>query len=129
MNIYYLSDNTARLTPTTGSIRNIISNRVYKEVRCSVDAVSLYTDGYPNEAHVVRSVVRYSKYKIMLLAKALDLWEDLKAMLQQYNLQDSWANIVDIASDNEELQRALPFLYSTFGQETVDSVLRQAVAD
>lgn len=36
MNIYYLSDNMARLAPTTGSIRHVLSNRTYKEVRYPV---------------------------------------------------------------------------------------------
>lgn len=48
MNIYYLSDNMARLTPTTGSIRHVLSNRTYKEVRCPVDAIHMYTDGLPS---------------------------------------------------------------------------------
>ena len=51
MNIYYLSDNMARLTPTTGSIRHVLSNRTYKEVRCPLDAIHMYTDGHPNEGY------------------------------------------------------------------------------
>ena len=47
MNIYYLSDNMARLAPTAGSIRHVLSNRTYKEVRCPVDAIHMYTDGLP----------------------------------------------------------------------------------
>lgn len=43
MNIYYLSDNMARLTPTTGSIRHVLSNRTYKEVRCKASSPSSAT--------------------------------------------------------------------------------------
>ena len=73
--------------------------------------------------------VRYSKYKIQLATQSRGLWEQVKAAIAAAGLQDSWANIVDIASDNPELQRALPAIRETFGSETVDAVLRESIAD
>ena len=45
MNIYYLSDNMARLAPTTGSIRHVLSNRTYKEVRWPVGQAAIPRPG------------------------------------------------------------------------------------
>lgn len=128
MNIYYLSDNTVRLTPTTGSIRHVLSNRTYKEVRCPVDAIPMYTDGHPNEGRIVSSVVHYSKYKIQLACQKLGIWQDVKEAIAQSGFQDSWNNIVDISSDNQELQQALPAIREAFGPELVDRVLSESVA-
>ena len=48
-------------------------------------------------------VVRYSKYKIQLACQARGLWTAVKDAIAAANLQDSWSNIVDIASDNESI--------------------------
>ena len=128
MNIYYLSDNMARLAPTTGSIRHVLSNRTYKEVRCPVDSIHMYTDGHPNEGRIVSSVVRYSKYKIQLACQKLGIWQDVKEAIALSGFQDSWNNIVDICSDNQELQKALPAIRELFGSELVDRVLSESVA-
>jgi hypothetical protein len=42
---------------------------------------------------------------------------------------DSWSNIQDIASDNEELVAALPQIRNIFGSALVDQVLSESIAD
>jgi hypothetical protein len=73
--------------------------------------------------------VRYSKYKIQLACQARSLWDDVKAAIAAANLQDSWANIQDISSDNPELQAALPAIREHFGSDLVDEVLAESIAD
>ena len=74
-------------------------------------------------------VVRYSKYRIQLACQSRGLWEQVKAAIAAAGLQDSWANIQDIASDNPELQAALPTISEAFGSDTVDAVLAESIAD
>ena len=73
--------------------------------------------------------VRYSKYKIQLACQKRDLWEQVKGAIAAAHLEDSWANIQDIASDNPELVAALPAIRQAFGSELVDEVLSECVAD
>jgi hypothetical protein len=73
--------------------------------------------------------VRYSKYKIQLACQRRGLWEQVKGAIAQAGLQDSWSNIVDIASDNPELVSALPDIRKIFGSTLVDAVLAESVAD
>lgn len=73
--------------------------------------------------------VRYSKYKIQLACQKRNLWGDVKEAIANANLADSWANIVDIASDNPELQTALPAIKTAFGAATVEAVLAESIAD
>ena len=76
-----------------------------------------------------RPVVRYSKYKIQLSCQRLRLWEQVKEAVSSAGLTDSWYNIQDIASDNPELQSALPAIREAFGGELVDEVLAESIAD
>lgn len=72
-------------------------------------------------------VVRYSKYQIQLACQRRNLWEQVKGAVMAAGLQDSWSNIVDIASDNAELQAALPMIRELFGADVVDAVLAESV--
>ena len=72
-------------------------------------------------------VVRYSKYKIQLASQKRNLWEQVKSAIATAGLQDSWSNIVDIASDNEELDRALPAIRDMFGTDVVNAVLEESI--
>ena len=74
-------------------------------------------------------VVIYSKYKIQLATQARGLWVRVKDAIAKAGLQDSWSNIKDISSDNEELQRALPKIKQTFGEQLVEEVLSESIAD
>ena len=75
-------------------------------------------------------VVRYSKYKIQLACQSRGLWEQLKEKIAEAGLQDSWSNIVDISSDNDELKNvALPALRAAFGSDVVDAVLAESIAE
>lgn len=74
-------------------------------------------------------VIRYSKYKIQLACQKRNLWEAVKEAIANANLTDSWSNIVDIASDNPELQAALPNIKTAFGADTVEVVLAESIAD
>lgn len=70
-------------------------------------------------------VVRYSKYRIQLACQKRGIWEQVKAAISAAGMSDSWANIVDIASDNEELVAALPAIKEAFGAEVVEEVLSE----
>ena len=83
----------------------------------------------PEPAPEPPTVVIYSKYRIQLACQKRGIWEQLKAAIASDGLQDSWANIVDIASDNEEMQDALPDIRDLFGAELVEAVLAEAIAD
>jgi len=83
----------------------------------------------PSDGEGDPSVVRYSKYKIQLACQKRMLWERVKDAIADANLQDSWANIIDIRSDNPELQAALPDIEAVFGSETVAAVLAESVAE
>lgn len=74
-------------------------------------------------------VVRYSKYKIQLACQSRGLWEQVKSAIATAGLQDSWSNIVDIASDNPELRMALPAIKDLFGADVVDAVLAESIAE
>lgn len=74
-------------------------------------------------------IVIYSKYRIQRACQKRGIWEKLKESIASAGLQDSWANIVDIASDNRELKDALPDIRAAFGSDTVDAVLAEAIAD
>jgi len=73
--------------------------------------------------------VRYSKYRIQLACQKRGLWEQVKSAISSAELQDSWENIVDIASDNEELERALPTIKEQFGEDVVDAVLAESIVE
>ncbi|MBQ7649699.1 MAG: hypothetical protein IJS15_02005 [Victivallales bacterium] len=74
-------------------------------------------------------VVRYSKYKIQLACQSRGLWERVKEKIAAAGLQDSWSNIVDMASDNPELLVALPAIKEFFGADVVDAVLAESIAE
>ena len=74
-------------------------------------------------------VVRYSKYKIQIACQKRNLWEQVKEAIAAAGKADSWANIQDIASDNEELVAALPQIRNIFGSALVDQVLSESIAD
>ena len=74
-------------------------------------------------------VVRYSKYKIQLACQERGLWQDVKEAIANSGKQDSWDNIIDIRSDNEELKAVLPDIRTAFGSDVVDAVLSESVAD
>lgn len=86
-----------------------------------------YTD-IPEE-ETDESPVHYSKYKIQLACQKRGLWEQLKAAIASAGLSDSWNNIIDLSSDNQELLAALPGIRQAFGQDTVDAVLSESIAD
>ena len=73
--------------------------------------------------------VHYSKYKIQLACQSRNLWSQVKAMIESAGLTDSWNNIIDLASDNQELIAALPAIRQAFGTDVVDAVLAESVAD
>lgn len=77
----------------------------------------------------VRVVLHYSKYQIQLACQKRNLWNDVKEFIVNSGKQDSWNNILTIASDNEELQSVYPRICSIFGQETVDAVLAESVVE
>lgn len=74
-------------------------------------------------------VVRYSRYKIYLRLRELGLWETFQQALLDMGLVDSWYNITDIASDNPELQAALPRVREAFPSLDVDAELASCVAE
>lgn len=74
-------------------------------------------------------VVRYSKYKIQIACQKRNLWEQVKEAIAAAGKADSWSNIQDIASDNEELVAALPQIRNIFGSALVDQVLSESIAD
>lgn len=74
-------------------------------------------------------VVRYSRYKIYLRLRELGLWEMFQQALLDMGLVDSWYNITDIASDNLELQAALPRVREAFPSLDVDAELASCVAE
>ena len=73
--------------------------------------------------------VRYSKYKIQLACQKRGLWQQVKTAIHDAGMDDSWANIQDIASDNPELVAALPGIRQSFGTELVDEVLSESIAE
>lgn len=73
--------------------------------------------------------IHYSKYKIQLACQSRNLWSQVKAMIESAGLTDSWNNIIDLASDNQELNAALPAIRQAFGSDVVDAVLEESVAD
>ena len=73
--------------------------------------------------------VIYSKYKIQLACQSRGLWDRVKEAIAQAGLQDSWSNIQDISSENEELKRALPAIREKFGSDLVDKVLSESIAE
>lgn len=83
-------------------------------------------EAVPEPPPAVLPPARYSKYKIQLATQSRGLWEQVKSAIASAGLQDSWANIMDIASDNPELQAALPAIREAFGSDTVDAVLEEA---
>lgn len=74
-------------------------------------------------------VVEYSKYKIQLACQKRELWEQVKAAIAASGKQDSWDNIIDIASDNPELLAVLPAIKETFGEEVVEAVLQESIME
>lgn len=74
-------------------------------------------------------VVRYSKYRIQLACQKRGIWAQVKAAIQAAGMSDSWANIMDIASDNPELIAALPAIKEAFGAEVVEEVLSEGEAE
>lgn len=83
----------------------------------------------PEEPEPPAPVVRYSKYQIQLACQKRGIWEQVKAAIAAAGMQDSWNNIIDIASDNPELVAALPAIEAAFGAETVAQVLEEGVAE
>ena len=72
-------------------------------------------------------VVKYSKYKIQLACQDRNLWERVKEAIASAGLTDSWSNIVELSSDNQELKDALPEIKKMFGADVVDAVLRESI--
>lgn len=102
---------------------------VMRDTAVTVDTSYIQVDEWTYEAipAVEPPPERYSKYRIQLACQARGLWEQVKAAIAAANLQDSWSNIMDIASDNPELVAALPAIREAFGSGTVDAVLEEAV--
>jgi len=71
-------------------------------------------------------VRHYSKYLIQLSCQRRGLWEQVKQAIQEAGLSDSWSNIIDLSSDNTELQFALPIIKGIFGDAVVDAVLMES---
>lgn len=101
------------------------------DTELTVDTSYIQVDewGYEPVPEPPAPVVRYSKYKIQLACQKRGLWEQVKAAIAEAKLSDSWANIQNIASDNDELAAALPLIKQTFGSELVDEVLSECVED
>lgn len=74
-------------------------------------------------------VVRYSKYRIQLACQKRGIWEQVKAAISEAGMSDSWANIMDIASDNPELIATLPAIKEAFGADVVEEVLSEGIAE
>ena len=83
----------------------------------------------PMPEPVPTPVVRYSKYKIQLACQSKGLWANVKEFIANSGKKDSWDNIIDIRSDNEELMAVLPDIRTAFGSDVVDAVLAESVAD
>lgn len=91
------------------------------------DAVREQRVAVMNNAHP--AIQYYSKYKIQLACQKRKLWEKVKQAIAAAGMNDSWANIVNIASNNPELQAALPAIRQTFGSALVDEVLSESIAE
>ena len=74
-------------------------------------------------------VVRYSKYKIKNACLKRDLWDTVKGMIESAGKWESFLLIQDIASDNAELMEIIPAIRQQFGDDVVDEVLAESVAD
>lgn len=72
-------------------------------------------------------VVKYSKYKIQLACQDRNLWEHVKEAIASAGLTDSWSNIIELSSDNQELKDALPEIKKMFGADVVEAVLRESI--
>lgn len=83
----------------------------------------------PAPPPVPEPVVRYSKYKIQLACQKRGLWPNVKDAIANSGKQDSWDNIIDIRSDNDELKAVLPDIRAAFGSDVVDAVLAESVAE
>jgi len=74
-------------------------------------------------------VVRYSRYLIKRACERRGLWEQVKAAIEQAGKWESFVLIQSLDTSNAELQEAMPLLVAKFGQETVDEVLAESVAE
>ena len=92
-----------------------------------VDELEVPPEAPPEPSPV--PVVRYSKYRIQLACQRRGLWERVKEAIARAGLQDSWANIIDIRSDNPELQMVLPTIETLFGATTVAAVLAESIIE
>ena len=120
--------------PETGERRKTGEHTEMQDTEITLDKSAIVVDSWdyvpiPVPPPEPPPIVRYSKYKIQLATQKLGLWEQVKAAIAQAGLADSWANIVDIASDNPELQGALPEIREAFGSDVVDRVLAESIAD
>lgn len=73
--------------------------------------------------------VKYSKYKIYLRLRELGLWDEFYHALEEMGLMMSWMTIVDISSDNPELQAAIPQVMSQFPELDVEQELSKCIAE
>jgi len=74
-------------------------------------------------------VVRYSRYLIKRACERRGLWEQVKAAIEAAGKWESFLIINDIASDNQELEEAMPLIVQTFGQALVDEVLAESIVE
>ena len=118
-------------SPETHELEKVGTRMVMRDIEVVLDASYIQVDAWEHVAvpPVPPPAVRYSKYKIQLACQGRKLWGLVKEKIASAGMADSWANIQDIASDNPELQAALPAIKEAFGADVVEAVLAESIAD
>lgn len=120
--------------PETGERRKVGEHTEMVDTEITLDKSYIQVDAWdyvpiPVPPPEPPPVVYYDKYKIQKATQARGLWEQLKSAVTEAGLQDSWANIKNIPSDNAEVIAVLPSIREAFGNDVVDAVLAESIAD
>lgn len=70
-----------------------------------------------------------SKYAVKRACEKRGIWEAVRSAIEQSGKWESFVLIQSLDTSNAELQEAMPLLVAQFGQETVDAVLAESIAE
>lgn len=119
------------IDPETGETVVVGHRTVMRDTEIVLDKSYIQVDAwdYTPIPEPEPETVRYSKYLIKLACEKRGIWEQVRTAIEQAGKWESFLLINDIASDNPELLEAMPLIVRTFGQELVDEVLAESVAE